>query len=69
MTWLIFDTKTEAEATEQQKSQELGFPIVDGVTSRWAIPRQLRDGRWAIPCPDDCGVELGPGDWPEPEMP
>ena len=40
----------------------------EGHTTSWAVPRQITDGRWVFPSPDDTGVESEPGWWPEVEV-
>jgi hypothetical protein len=42
-----------------------GEPDPSAPTLRWAIPRQILDGRWVIPSPDDSGVEGEIGWWVE----
>lgn len=64
MKYRIFDTEVEAIKAEAAISAAMGFARPDGnetednnVTSRWAIPQQIADGRWAFPSPDEQGVE------------
>jgi len=38
-------------------------------TVRWAVPRQINDGRWVIPSPDGSGEDEQPGWWPEEAAP
>lgn len=75
MRWLIYDTQSEAEAADAAISAAMGLPRpgvnaatgepdFDVVTSRWAAPQELRDGRWTIPSPDEAGVELPDDAWP-----
>jgi len=76
MKYLVFNTEAEAEAAEAVISQSMGYPqagvsALSGdaepmvITERWAIPRQIVDGRWIIPSPDDQGVEAS-DDWVPP---
>lgn len=41
----------------------------EGHTTAWAVPRQINDGRWVFPSPDDTGVEAEEGWWPQTEQP
>lgn len=76
MRWLIYMTEAEAVTAEAAISAAMGLPRpgtnaatgepdYDAMTLRWAEPRQIVDGRWIIPSPDDSGVEAEPGWWPE----
>ena len=80
MRWLIYTTETEAQTTEAAISAAMGLPAPginaatgepdwSAMTLRWAVPRQITDGRWVIPSPDDAGEEAQPGWWPEEVMP
>lgn len=42
-----------------------GEVVPDALTTRWAIPQQITDGRWVFPSPDDEGVEAGADWWPQ----
>lgn len=53
----VFATESEAIAAEAQISASMGFS--GSITSRWSVPVQLADGRWAIPSPDGTGVPVG----------
>jgi hypothetical protein len=81
MKYLVFDTEQEALDAEASISRAMGYakpgvnaatgePVPDVLTLRWAIPRQIADGRWVFPSPDDEGVEasddwfiVAPDDW------
>jgi hypothetical protein len=76
MKYLIFATESEALAADATISAAMGLPKpgVNAATGepdwsaptlRWAIPRQILDGRWVIPSPDDSGVEGEIGWWAE----
>jgi hypothetical protein len=72
MKYRIFDTEVEAIKAEAAISAAMGFARPDGnetednsVTSRWAIPQQIADKRWAFPSPDEQGVEYDPKWFPE----
>ena len=80
MRYLIFTTEAEAQAAEAAISAAMGLPAPginaatgepdwSAMTLRWAEPRQIADGRWVIPSPDDTGEEAQPGWWPEAVMP
>ena len=70
MKYRIFDTEAEAIKAEAAISAAMGFaqPVGDEtgecirgcVTSRWAIPQQIADGRWVFPSPDEQGVKYDP---------
>ena len=73
MKYLVFETEAEAIATEAQISAELGYSkpginaetgevVPDVLTTRWAVPQQIADGRWVFQSPDEAGVEAG-ADW------
>jgi hypothetical protein len=74
MKYRIFETEQDAIAAEAIIAASIGCAIV-GVnaktglpepdkqqTTRWAIPRQIADGRWVFPSPDETGVDAEP-DW------
>jgi hypothetical protein len=74
MKYLIFATESEALAADAQISATMGLPKPginaatgepdwSAPTLRWAIPRQILDGRWVIPSPDDSGIEGEIGWW------
>jgi hypothetical protein len=76
MRWLVYATESEALAADAAISASMGLPKPGtnaatgeldwgAPTVRWAIPRQIADGRWVIPSPDDQGVEAEPGWWVE----
>lgn len=78
MKYRVFATESEAAAAEQKISQELGYskPGINAatgeveptiLTTRWAIPQQITDGRWVFPSPDDVGVEAKESWWPKPQ--
>lgn len=73
MKYRVFDTEQEALDAEREISEELGYAkpgvnaktgqvVPDVLTVRWAVPRQIVDGRWVFPSPDDEGVEAS-DDW------
>jgi hypothetical protein len=76
MKWRVYGTQTEAIAAERIIAQSMGLPRAgvdadtgaerpEAATIAWAIPREINDGRWVIPSPDEQGVESEPGWWPE----
>jgi uncharacterized membrane-anchored protein len=76
MRWLVYMTEAEALAADAAISAAMGLPTPGinaatgeldwtALTVRWAVPRQINDGRWVIPSPDEQGVEGEPGWWPE----
>ena len=79
MKYRIFDTQQEALDAEAQVAQSIGCikvgvnaktgqPAPDKqATERWAIPKQIQDGRWVFVSPDEEGVEAETGWWPESE--
>jgi hypothetical protein len=80
MKYLIFATESEALTADAQISASMGLPRIGTIigtgepdpsapTLRWAIPRQILDGRWVIPSPDDGGVDAEPGWWTEEVLP
>ena len=74
MKYRVFNTEQEALDAEAQVAKEIGCTKVGvnaktglpepekQVTERWAIPRQIQDGRWVFVSPDDTGEEAG-DDW------
>jgi hypothetical protein len=71
MKYRVFDTEAEAEAAQALIFSSMvvaetrnGQPVLEPVTTRWAIPQQITDGRWVIPSPDETGVEASPDWWP-----
>ena len=80
MKYLVFAAETEALAADATISAAMGLPRIgincgtgepdpSAPTVRWAIPRQITDGRWVIPSPDDGGVDAEPGWWTEEVLP
>lgn len=76
MKYLVFDTEAEAFAAEAQISAAMGFStpginaatgeiVPEALTVRWAVPRQIADGRWVFESPDDEGVEAQADWWPD----
>ena len=76
MKYLVFDAEAEAIAAESQISENMGYskPGInaatgevepDALTTRWAIPRQIADGRWVFESPNGDGVEAGADWWPQ----
>lgn len=68
MKYLVFNTEEEALIAEKQISEDLGYskPGVNAatgeieptvLTTRWDIPRKIKDGRWIITSPTDEGVD------------
>lgn len=77
MKYRVFNTKEEAETAEKLISQQMGFVkagtnlatgevVESAVTTSWAVPVELQDGRWAFISPDDQGEEEQSEWWPEP---
>ena len=75
MKYRVFDTEQEALDAEREISEEMGYAkpgvnaktgqvVPDVLTVRWAVPRQIVDGRWVFPSPDDEGVEASDDWWP-----
>lgn len=77
MKYLIFNTEAEAIGAEAAISAAMGYSkpginvatgaVVPGVlTTRWAVPQQIADGRWVFESPDEAGVEAEAEDswWP-----
>lgn len=76
MKYRVFDTEAEALAEEAAISAAMGYSkpginaatgevVLDALTTRWAIPQQITDGRWVFPSPDDTGVEAAIDWWPQ----
>ncbi len=68
----IFSTEAEAIEAEAAISEAMGYAkpginaatgevVPDAVTTRWAVPQQISDGRWVFPSPDEQGVDYRPG--------
>ena len=74
MKYRVFATEQEALDAEHAISQAMGLAKVGinaktgepdptaTMTTRWAVPQQIQDGRWVFISPDDEGVEAG-DDW------
>lgn len=73
MRYRVFDSYEQAAAAERQISHDMGYAkpsvnaasgaVVPGaLTVRWAVPQQIRDGRWVFESPDEDGVEPD-SDW------
>ena len=73
MKYLVFETEQEAIEAEAVISSAMGFAKsgvnaatgevnIEAITERWAIPQQIKDGRWVFPSSDDNGVEAQ-DDW------
>lgn len=73
MKYRVFATEQEAIDAEYAISKSMNYPKpgVNAATSkiepnvlttRWATPQQIVDGRWVFVSPDDEGVETG-DDW------
>jgi hypothetical protein len=71
MKYRVFDTEQAAIAAEQAISEAMGYSkpginaktgevVPNVLTTRWAVPQQIQDGRWVFPSPDDEGVESDP---------
>jgi hypothetical protein len=41
-----------------------GEVVPDALTTRWASPQQIADGRWVFASPDDTGIEAQADWWP-----
>jgi hypothetical protein len=76
MKYRVFPTEAEAVAAEQAISTAMGYSkpgvnaatgaiVPDAVTTRWAVPQQIADGRWVFPSPDGQGVTAGEDWWPQ----
>jgi hypothetical protein len=76
MKYRVFSTEAEAVAAEQAISTAMGYSkpgvnaatgeiVPDALTTRWAVPQQIADGRWVFPSPNDEGVEAGADWWPQ----
>ena len=77
MKYLVFTTEQDAIAAELIIRQALGYskPGVNALTGEldnsvlttsWATPQQITDGRWVFPSPDETGVEAEESWWPKP---
>lgn len=75
MKYRIFDTEEEAITAEKAISTTMGYikpgvnaatgeVVPDALTTRWAVPQQIEDGRWVFPSPDSEGVDAEEGWWP-----
>lgn len=79
MKYRVFATEQEALDAEKVVSDSIGCVKVGinaktgepdptaTMTTRWAVPQQIVDGRWVFPSPDDEGVEADEGWWPAPD--
>lgn len=76
MKYRVFNTEQEALDAEKAISEARGYskpgvnaktgePVPEAVTTRWAVPKQIQDGRWVFPSPDDEGEEASE-EWFEP---
>lgn len=77
MKYRIFETEQEAIDAEHAIAQAMGLAKVGvnaktglpdptaTMTTRWAVPQQIVDGRWVFPSPDDQGVEADEDWWPK----
>jgi hypothetical protein len=61
MKWGVFDTYEQADAAQAAIAVEKGLGKPGMVTSRWAEPRQTKDGKWAIPSDTGQAEPLWPG--------
>ena len=68
MKYQVFDTEAEAISAEKAISDGMGYSkpgvnaatgavVPEAVTSRWAIPVQIANGKWVFASPDDTGVD------------
>jgi hypothetical protein len=68
MKYQVFDTEAEAIIAEKAISDGMGYAklgvnaatgavVPEAVTSRWAIPVQIANGKWVFASPDDTGVD------------
>ena len=68
MKYQVFDTEAEAIIAEKAISDDMGYEkpgvnaatgavVPEAVTSRWAIPVQIANGKWVFASPDDTGVD------------
>lgn len=74
MKYLVFSTSEEAIQAEADISALLNLPRVGlnaetneeayscQMTTCWAIPKQIKDGRWVIPSLNETGIEAE-SDW------
>jgi len=77
MKYLVFNTEQEAIDAEAQICMDKGYPKVGvnaktglaepdkQLTTRWAIPKQIADGRWVFESPSEEGTEADPTWWGE----
>ena len=79
MKYRVFDTEAEAIIAEKAISDGMGYAkpginaatgavVPEAVTSRWAIPVQIADGRWVFASPDDTGVDASEIVFVQPEQ-
>jgi hypothetical protein len=79
MKYRVFTTEAEAVAAEAAISAGMGYSkpginaasgevAPDVLTTCWATPQQIVDGRWVFPSPDDTGEEAGADWWPVEEL-
>jgi hypothetical protein len=75
MKYRVYDTEQEALDVEHTISMEMGYSkpgtnaatgeiVSDVLTTRWAVPQQIVDGRWVFLSPNDEGEESDPSWWP-----
>ena len=68
MKYRVFDTEAAALIAEKAISDGMGYAklgvnaatgavVPEAVTSRWAIPVQIANGKWVFASPDDTGVD------------
>lgn len=78
MKYRVFATEQEALDAEKAICEAFGYSkpgvnaktgeiVPDALTTRWAIPQQIQDGRWVFVSPDDVGEEAGADWFPPPE--
>jgi hypothetical protein len=78
MKYRIFETEEEAIAAEAAISAAMGYAkpginaatgevVPDAITTRWAVPQQIQDGRWVFVSPDNVGEEADANWFPAPE--
>jgi hypothetical protein len=74
MKYLVFDTEAEAEAAQALIFSSMavaetrnGQPVLEPVTTRWDIPRELADGRFVVISHDGTGTEWQ-AEWVLPEI-
>lgn len=79
MKYRVFDTEAEAIIAEKAISDGMGYAkpgvnaatgavVPEAVTSRWAIPVQIANGRWVFASPDDTGVDASEIVFVQPEQ-